>query len=73
MQLLEGNHSCLASRVKQEGQEGGGIPLSIKLQERDEVGTGSRIFSPVIASSSCGRSQAKALSSGKVSEGPRGV
>ena len=73
VQLHEGNHSCLACRIKQEGQEGFRIPISIKLQERDEVGARSSIFSPIITCSSCGRSQAKAPSSGKVSEGPRGV
>ena len=63
----------MASRVKQESQEGGAIPISKKLQEREEVGTRGRIFSPVVAGSSCGCSQAKALSSGKVREGPRSV
>ena len=73
VQLHERNHSCLASRIKQEGQESRRIPISIKLQERDEVGARSSIFSPIITCSSCGRNQAKTLPSGKVGEGPRSI
>ena len=66
-------NGCLDRGVEKESQEGVGVSFCIHAENGSEVGSGLQELDPVSDSIGGGIGEARALTSSKVEESPRGV